>query len=261
MTVEKKEIKCIRKSYFFKNYNFDIEFNDLLNVTENIEFSYLKNPVIQNIYKYQVEYLYSISKKWFDNEKIKILDWGCGLCHVSYWLKKMGMDVTSCDKQDTTSAFVIKNPIAEKADINIIKLDHDYFLPFDNESFDIVLSFGVLEHVTNDLESLNEIFRILKPNGLFFCFYLPYKWSYTQNILHLCGNWYHSKLYRKKMVVELIKKANLEVLDIWHRALFPKKSFVPPFYKILERIDNFLCNYSPLKYFATNIEFVARKME
>ena len=87
----------------------------------------------------------------------------------------------------------------------------------------------------------------------------PNKLSYTQNIQHLKGNWYHDRLYWKKDVRNLLKKANLNLLDIWHRALLPKRSFVPPFFNTVERIDNWLCNNSLLKYFATNIEFVASK--
>ena len=48
-------------------------------------------------------------------------------------------------------------------------------------------------------------------------------------------------------------------MDIWHRALMPKISIIPPFYHTIEKIDNWLCNYSLFKYFATNIEFVAYK--
>jgi len=173
----------------------------------------------------------------------------------------MGENVTSCDVTNTgvTSAFVINSPLYAKAGIEIIQLKHNYNLPFDDSSFDVVLSFGVLEHVPNDIESLKEINRILKQNGLFFCFHLPYTLSYTQNIAHLHGNWYHSKLYGKKQVINLLKRTNMEILDIWHRALFPKRKFIPPFYHAIEKIDNWLCNYSILKYFATNIEFVAKK--
>ena len=42
-----------------------------------------------------------------------------------------------------------------------------YKLPFDNNSVDVVGSINVLEH-TDDTESfLNEIFRVLKPDGIF----------------------------------------------------------------------------------------------
>jgi len=38
-------------------------------------------------------------------------------------------------------------------------------LPFQKESFDIVTSFHVVEHVNDDLAMMNEISRVLKPNG------------------------------------------------------------------------------------------------
>ena len=48
-----------------------------------------------------------------------------------------------------------------------IELKHDYILPFNDSEFDVILSFGVLENVPNDLGSLCEIRRVLKTNGLF----------------------------------------------------------------------------------------------
>jgi SAM-dependent methyltransferase len=169
------------------------------------EFAFLRNQVVQSIYKYQIEYLTDFSKKWFNDESIRILDWGCGKGHVSYWLKQKGLNFVSCDVTNTgvTSAFGINSPIISMENINVVELKHEFILPFEDSSFDVVLSFGVLEHVSNDLESLKEIQRILKKNGLFFCFYLPYRFSYTQNIQYLLGHWYHKKLYSKKAVKKL----------------------------------------------------------
>lgn len=39
-------------------------------------------------------------------------------------------------------------------------------LPFTDECFDIVISIEVFEHVENLEETLNEIFLLLKPNGI-----------------------------------------------------------------------------------------------
>jgi 2-polyprenyl-3-methyl-5-hydroxy-6-metoxy-1,4-benzoquinol methylase len=258
--VEKNEIRRIRKLAFSKKHSFDTELVSLVN--GNKEFSFLKNPVVQNIFKYQIDYLCSFSKKWFNHTDVKILDWGCGKGQISYWLKKLNESVTSCDVANSgkTSAFGTNRQLIENANIAVTELKHEYILPFDNSSFDVALSFGVLEHVPNDLESLKEISRILKPNGLFFCFYLPYKLSYTQNIQHIRGNFYHNKLYGEKTVRQLLEKSSLELMDIWHRALLPKTSLTPPFFHIVERMDNWLCNYSLLKYFATNMEFVAKKV-
>jgi SAM-dependent methyltransferase len=255
----KQEAVRLRKAIFSRSYTFDSELAHCLD--DHTEFMFLKNPVVQNIYTYQIEYVRAFSKKWFNDTGISLLDWGCGKGHVSYWLKTMGENITSCDVTDTgvTSAFNIKSPLFKRANIDVVALNHDYILPFEDSSFDVVLSFGVLEHVPNDIESLQEIRRVLKQNGLFFCFYLPYKWSYTQNIQHLRGRWYHDKLYEKKMVKGLLMRSQFQLLDIWHRALLPKISFVPPLYHTVERIDNWFCNYTLLKYFATNIEFVSCK--
>ena len=39
-------------------------------------------------------------------------------------------------------------------------------LPFNDASFDIVYSWGVLHHSPNTVEAVNEVFRVLRPNGV-----------------------------------------------------------------------------------------------
>jgi SAM-dependent methyltransferase len=222
------------------------------------EFYFLKTPVVQTIYNYQINYVLDFSKMWFKRTSLDMLDWSCGKGYVSYLLKNKNVNVSNCDVS-ISMAFATNSPIIFLANINVIELKHDYILPFDNSSFDAVLSFGVLEHMPNELESLLEIQRILKPNSLFFCFYLPYKLSYTQNIQHLRGQWYHKKLYWKNDIKKLLERSNMKLWAMWHRAIMPKISFISPSCRIAEKIDNWLCNYSLLKYFATNIEFVVNK--
>ena len=252
----------LRKRVFSTEFKMDVEFVRNLDPKDK-GFNYLRNPVIQNIYNYQIDYVLNLSRKWLKKQSLSILDWGCGRGYVSYLLRKReNLNVVSCDvNAGVTSAFGSNSPIFSLGNINLIELKHDYILPFDNSTFDVVLSFGVLEHVPNTLESLREIRRILSPNGLFFCFYLPYKLSYTQRISHIKGDWYHKILYWKKDIKKLLEEADFNLLDIWHRALLPKISLVPPIYHKIEKIDNWLCNYSLLKYIATNIEFVAYKKD
>jgi ubiquinone/menaquinone biosynthesis C-methylase UbiE len=38
-------------------------------------------------------------------------------------------------------------------------------IPFNEDTFDVVLCNHVLEHVTDDIKAMNEIFRVLKPGG------------------------------------------------------------------------------------------------
>jgi SAM-dependent methyltransferase len=250
-----KELKSIRRTAFSKTFEYD---NGIEKITDTSDknYSFLLNPVVQNIYKYQIQYIYEFSRKILEKNDIKYLDWGCGYCPVSYWLKELGENVISCDVGVKRNWNMIKSKTA----IEIMLLEHEYKLPFEDNSFDVVLSFGVLEHVPNDKESLKEIYRILKPNGLFYCLYLPYTLSYSQRI-HLRGHYIHDRLYNKKQVKKMLKETNLALLDIWHRGLFPKQSFVPKNIGKMEKLDNWLCNYSILKYFATNIEFVACKKQ
>lgn len=189
-----------------------------------------------------------------------ILEWGCGKGHISYLMREMGAEITSCDVHGADdSSFGQDTPIIKKASIDVVPLEHPYILPFKDASFDIVLSFGVLEHVSNDFESLQEIHRILKPSGLLFCFFLPYHLSWTQRLAHLRGDFYHDRLYSKNIVRELIKQSKLELLDIWHRQLLPKNSISYGNYRTFEFIDQLITEYTPLKYTATDIEFVACK--
>jgi len=53
-------------------------------------------------------------------------------------------------------------------------------LPFQDNDFDIVLSFGVMHHIPNWLDALKEVARVLKPEGYFIYWDLVYpKWMAT----------------------------------------------------------------------------------
>ncbi len=255
-----KTFVALRRSHFQKPQPLN---KQILDLTLNVEsHNFLSNPACQNIYLYLINYVKAFSEYWFNKRLIEfeILDWGCGKGHISYLMREIGADITACDVRGTDdSSFGQNTPIIEKAFINVVPLEHPYILPFKDTSFDIVLSFGVLEHVSNHLESLQEIYRILKPSGLIFCFFLPYHFSWTQRLAHLRGDFYHDRLYSKKMVKELLKQSKFQLLDIWHRQFFPKNSISYTHYHTFELIDQWLTENTLLKYTATNIEFVACK--
>jgi 2-polyprenyl-3-methyl-5-hydroxy-6-metoxy-1,4-benzoquinol methylase len=117
------------------------------------------------------DYMESIGRR---PENVTVLDWGTGKGHITYLLAAQGFRVTSCDveSQAVDSTFGQQTPIVAECKFPIVPLKHDWLLPFPDASFDVVVSFGVLEHVPNDSASLAEIRRILKPDGVFFFLFL-----------------------------------------------------------------------------------------
>lgn len=138
-------------------------------------------------------------------------------------------------------------------------LTHLFRLPYDDFTFHVVVSFGVLEHVADDAASIAEIARILKPGGLFFCFNLPTKLSWTQAVVRFRGDEYHDRLYTRQTIDKLTSTVGLELRDSWYRQFFPKNTIAYPFFRIFEQVDQLLTRFTPLRYLATSIEFVATK--
>jgi SAM-dependent methyltransferase len=226
---------------------------------------FLTNPASHNSYLYLLHYLKAFSEARFRKKSccLRILDWGCGKGQCTYLLRHLGFKVVSCDVERNAddSTFGQETPIITKENIQVIPLRDTVKLPFESESFDIVLSMGVLEHVENDLESLREIGRILKSQGLFFCFFLPFVGSWTQYVMRSRGDNYHDRLYTKAKVNSLLRETGFELEDIWHRQLFPKNSVRYPMYHAFESLDQALVRFTPLRYLATNLEFVASRSD
>jgi SAM-dependent methyltransferase len=190
---------------------------------------------------------------------ISVLDWGCGKGQITYLLKQSEFAVTSCDIENheaDDSTFGQAVPIIHEQAIDVIPLRHAYKLPFADKSFDCVVSFGVLEHVESDRESLGEIRRILRDKGVLYITFLPYFLSWTQHLAHLRGETYHDRLYRERSFTSLAKSSGFAVVDVSHGQLFPKNSVPLSLDFMLEPFDRWLCAYTPLRYFATNLEAV-----
>lgn len=84
------------------------------------------------------------------------------------------------------------NPLIDEA----VLLEAGAPLPFENESFDLVTSWAVLEHIENPALIAAEIARILKPGGVF-CAWTPNKWGYVGLGACLIPNRFHAGFVRK----------------------------------------------------------------
>ncbi len=94
----------------------------------------------------------------------RVLDLGCGSGVLSMVLARNGADVVSADLTESATKMTQRNAKLQKQKIQVIRTNAEC-LSFANDSFDYVLSWGVLHHTENTEAAFAEIARILKPNG------------------------------------------------------------------------------------------------
>lgn len=87
----------------------------------------------------------------------KILDIGAGSGAISNHLASMPNEVLAADVENQTSC---ENPL-----FHFVKVQ-DETLPFEDGTFDIVISNHVIEHVQNQKLHLSEVYRVLKTDGV-----------------------------------------------------------------------------------------------
>ena len=100
----------------------------------------------------------------------KVLDFGCGAGGLVKHLLSFGYDIYGCDITEEWSS----NPDVDQERFGAIGFE-PYRLPFDDGTFDVVISTSVLEHAQNKEECFREIHRVLKRGGYSMHLY-PAKW-------------------------------------------------------------------------------------
>lgn len=150
----------------------------------------------------RLEILESIVRKFSDSDgrELNILNAGAATGATSEMLMKFG-DVVSLE-YDKTCCEILK----EKTGIDAVNGSLTE-LPFEEDSFDVVCSFDVVEHIEDDALAISEIKRVLKPNGKFF-FTVPayqFLWSNHDEINH------HYRRYTRTAFSQLILKQDLNI--------------------------------------------------
>jgi len=95
----------------------------------------------------------------------RVLDVACGVGYGSRYLAETAASVTGVDL-DLGAISYAKTRYADLANITFVEGDA-LNLPFDNGHFDVICSFETIEHVPDAARFLNEVQRLLVPNGIF----------------------------------------------------------------------------------------------
>jgi len=98
----------------------------------------------------------------------RVLDFGCGEGYGSQILSSDAQHVTAIDVSSETIQKAQQKYAAQHIHFQATEPVENAPLPFHDNSFDVVLSFQVIEHVKDVDTYLNEIMRVLAPGGYFF---------------------------------------------------------------------------------------------
>lgn len=108
------------------------------------------SPSTLSLERHRLLWLYLKNRTDFFSAKKKVLHFAPEQCFLKRFKALQNLDYTTTD---------LLSPIADvKADI--------CDLPFEDNSYDIILCNHVLEHIPDDTKAMQELYRVLKPGGM-----------------------------------------------------------------------------------------------
>jgi ubiquinone/menaquinone biosynthesis C-methylase UbiE len=147
----------------------------------------------------------------------KVLDIGCGLGQTTALLASSCEDISiiGADIQKHLSWRELRKFGCEFCACNASSL------PFISRSFDVIVSFGVMEHTNSDIGFLKEINRCLQNGGCNILFQLPNKYSLSEYFGKRLGLWHHERTYSQKNITELIEICGFQLRKISKEHVIP----------------------------------------
>lgn len=132
-----------------------------------IEDFYKNSPLNYLIYLFHVK-TYHFSLPYIQGKNACVLDYGCGSGYGANFIADHCSHITGVDISADAIHFASKN--YSKPNLKYLQVPvADQGIPFEDASFDVVLSFQVIEHIADTRPYLSEIRRVLKPGGVFIC--------------------------------------------------------------------------------------------
>jgi cyclopropane fatty-acyl-phospholipid synthase-like methyltransferase len=164
----------------------------------------------------------------------RVLDWGCGRGHFSYFLVKNGFRVTAYSLEHPPEIFAALSA-AERERLTFVRgaPDETRKLPFDGGQFDAAFSVGVLEHVRemggDEPSSMGELRRVLRSDGVLICYHLPNRYSYIEAISRrLSGRRatgdFHQYRFTDRDIQDLCRETGFTLLDRGRYGFLPRNS-------------------------------------
>jgi SAM-dependent methyltransferase len=153
-------------------------------------------------FKARLSILESYCKKIINRPEMRILNVGAATGATSEMLSKFG-EVTSLEYDEFCCKFLKEKTGIEAVNASLTDL------PFEDDSYDIICAFDVIEHIEEDSKAIEEIYRVLRPKGKYFLTVPAFQslWSNHDVINH------HFRRYRKNQINKLIVNKKLKIDD------------------------------------------------
>jgi len=130
----------------------------------------------------------------------RILDVGCGTGANLLMLSRYGA-AEGVDISEDALAF------CRERGLDHVKQGAGEELPYEDNTFDLVTAFDVVEHMDDDLAGLSEMFRVLRPGGhaLIFVPTFMFLWGLQDDVSH------HRRRYRLPELQRVLERAGFEI--------------------------------------------------
>ena len=128
-----------------------------------------------------------------DRQGTRSLECGCGSAGVSLHFSKRGYDAVMLDYAPSALGVAKRNFAAEGARGRFVCADVGGN-PFRDGSFDVVMSFGLIEHFVDVRPVIREMVRVLRPGGMLFLDIVPKRFN-VQTVANMAFNWYAALVF------------------------------------------------------------------
>ncbi len=232
-----------------KNKDFDSKWSTILSnkgEEKNEEFSIFvvpgEKPKTQrqfNLFHY-FEYIKILVEKYKVKNSLEV---GCGRGTISLYLNKyLGLEVSLSDISTEAIKLAKKNFYKFNAHGNFRNDDAEN-LSFKDNSFDMIVSIGLVEHLKDYSKIYSEKYRTLKPGGIMISLNIPQKFSIQvlnkiyRSFLKLFGCKVKKDYYRNndtpKEYIIIAKKVGFSNIKTFYVNSFPLFTPIPYFIEAL----------------------------